>query len=826
MAHTTTPAAQLTQAVAAHRSGQIERAEHLYREVLEDNPTNADALHLLGVALHQRGQSSAAIGWIEQALRIRPGTVSYLRNLGAVYRAAGSPRRAVTVLRQALQISPDDVATLFNLGNALRDSEEANPAAQCFRRVLALAPDNVPAMLALANVLRQRRELDEAEYLLRPAIARQPRNVDLNNALGMVLQTAGKLAEAAKYYQAAIDCDNRFATGIGNLAGVLHEQGDSATAITLYSRAIELQPDRAELHNQLGLVLRDSGKTVEAKAAFERAMDLEPNSGAAYCNLGSLYNSQGRCDDALEAYEQAARVMPDSAEVHAQLAFHLQNAGLLSRARTHYRLAQRKSTSQGLLIQQKLMLPPVYDSTAHLEHCRREYASGLATLVEQNVTVDPARDIVPVSFYLPYQGQADRALQEQAARLYPSSWSGPADSHVSYRKPGDGRLRVGFISRYFREHTIGRLNEGLIQSLDREQFHVSVITGETAHDPLAESLRNTADEYLVLTHRPADDLAALARLDLDLLYYTDLGMDPVTWTLAHSRVAPVQCVTWGHPVTTGIPQMDCFISARDLDRESATADYSERLVRMEAINVYYRRPLHGESRKKRADFGIPEDRTVYGCLHSVFKLHPDFDSLLRQILERDEQAILVLLRGSSTRWDTALRNRLSRTLAGLTDRIIQVPHQCRADFMRLAELVDVHLEPIHFGGGNTSYEAFSRGVPIVTLPARYLRGRVTSALYRRMDVHDCIAESREHYVDLALRLGQDQDFRRLVSGRIRDTAHVLYEDSAAAREFGRLLARLATESRGGSRSQPRPLVPGPAAAARWGSSSDAAGREA
>ena len=71
-----------------------------------------------------------------------------------------------------------------------------------------------------------------------------------------------------------------------------------------------------------------------------------------------------------------------------------------------------------------------------------------------------------------------------------------------------------------------------------------------------------------------------------------------------------------------------------------------------------------------------------------------------------------------------------------------------------------------FNGGNTSLKAFALGVPIITLPSPYLRGRITQALYRQMDVLDCVANTSAEYVDLAVRLGNDPDYRAAVSSRI------------------------------------------------------------
>src|SRR5207247_8154977 len=99
-------------------------------------------------------------------------------------------------------------------------------------------------------------------------------------------------------------------------------------------------------------------------------------------------------------------------------------------------------------------------------------------------------------------------------------------------------------------------------------------------DETARAIQEHADEYVVL---PADLPLArrlIAEQRLDVLVYTDVGLDPVTSTLAHSRLAPVQCVTWGHPVTTGIPTLDYFLSSELLEGEGAEQHYTENLVRL------------------------------------------------------------------------------------------------------------------------------------------------------------------------------------------------------------------------------------------------------
>jgi protein O-GlcNAc transferase len=123
-----------------------------------------------------------------------------------------------------------------------------------------------------------------------------------------------------------------------------------------------------------------------------------------------------------------------------------------------------------------------------------------------------------------------------------------------------------------------------------------------------------------------------------------------------------------------------------------------------------------------------------------------------------------------------------------------VPYQTVEGYLGLIDSADVLLDPIHYGGGLTSFDALSLNKPIVTLPGNFLRGRFTSGFYRTMGVDDCIAAGADDYVTRAVRLGTDADWRRHVTVRIRQTSDVLFESQPAVTEYNRILAQLVEEA--------------------------------
>jgi predicted O-linked N-acetylglucosamine transferase (SPINDLY family) len=404
-------------------------------------------------------------------------------------------------------------------------------------------------------------------------------------------------------------------------------------------------------------------------------------------------------------------------------------------------------------------------------------------LVDRGLTIDVTDTIVPTNFYAAYQGLNDLDLQRSINRLYRA----PQLASAGIPRRRGKRIRVGFLSSHFCDHTIGCLNIGRVTHLDRQRFEVTVIAIGVRDDMLARSFKQHADQYVAVTGGLSDMRSRIAALDLDMLIFADVGMNTTTYTLALSRLAPVQCVTWGHPVTTGNPTMDYFISSDLLETPEADAHYSERLVRLKNLGTYYFRPEAPPAARTREHFGLDPRRHVYLCTQTLFKLHPDFDPLVAEILRHDPLGDLVLLGGRHAAWTDLVRKRFARTMPDVAGRVQFLGQWPRGDFLHLNRVADVSLDTLHFGGGNTTYEALAVGTPVVTLPGPYMRSRIALALYRKMNLLDCVADSPRQYIDLAVRLGTDRQARRDLSIRIERASTALYEDAAELREFERFL---------------------------------------
>ena len=544
------------------------------------------------------------------------------------------------------------------------------------------------------------------------------------------------------------------------------QQTAVAEPVTLAGNAEQLAVSAEELQQR--------GRLQEALQAFGKSLEAAPDRAATHCNLGNLWQQLDDQDQAIACYQRAVELDPELTTARQNLGYLLFNQGRTEDAVQEYDILLKHETSPMNRLLAAGVLPVVYDSTESLATWRQRLIERLDEMIADDATVDATKSLVPTSFFLAYHGMNDADVMRRLGRLcHGSELVGPRQGPL--RPRSDGRLRVGFLSAYFRDHTIGRLNLGRIRLLDREKFEVTVLSASARDDGVAAEFRAAADRSRQLPRNIAAARAAIADQDLDVLIFADVGMDSLTATLAWSRMAPVQCVTWGHPDTTGSPHIDYFLSSDLLEVPGADAHYTEQLVRLPLLATYLERPALNDG-PRRSEFDPQPSTHTYLCPQTLFKFHPDFDAVLAGILNADPQAEIALLEGRVSHWTDALKQRFERTLPGGCDRVRFLPALPRSEFLKLLASVDVILDPMHFGGGHTSYEALAVGTPVVTLPGEFLRGRITQALYRKMQFEDLIVSSTTEYIEKAILLGTDPAERERVSGRILETCPVLFED--------------------------------------------------
>jgi predicted O-linked N-acetylglucosamine transferase (SPINDLY family) len=554
---------------------------------------------------------------------------------------------------------------------------------------------------------------------------------------------------------------------------------------------METLEERLAAAREKARTLYHQGRLRESLAAHDEALRLAPDAMVIRLSAARLAHALELQEVSLRHFETAAGLDPRCYQAVEAARRICVGAGIASRARHYSRLAYDMNPAPAILMSMNLVVPSIMQSTDAIREARAHYRRGVLELLSSRICLEaPEGDLGTAAFFLAYHGENDRELQIATANLFLQAiptLQFVAPHCVGARRRA-GKIRIGFISRFFASHSIFSTSIGLIEKLSREIFEVIVLRITPSRDDEATArIRGAADHTVDLDpdlYRARNQIAALA---LDILFYQDIGMEPMTYFLSFARLAPVQCVSFGHPNTTGIPTMDYFISSDLFEPPEAEAHYSEKLVQLKDLPTlaYYFKPKLPAIRATPESFGLPADATLYVCPQTLYKLHPDFDEILQGILSRDGGGLVVLIAGQFQEFTDGLRERFAHSLPGLAHRVVFLPFMAFERFMQLLDLADVVLDSIHFNGMNTSLQAFAVGTPVVTLPGRLQRGRHTQAMYRKMGMSDCIAADPQHYIDIALRIGSDRAYAGAMRERILANNHVLFEDARVISEFER-----------------------------------------
>lgn len=634
-------------------------------------------------------------------------------------------------LQEILRHDPNNASALNDLGQALLKLERPGDAEKLFRRALEIDSTFNLARSNLGQALRFLGQLEESEQVLRHAGRADPGDPAICNRLATVLSQRGRLLEAEHYYK----------------------------------EALRLKPAYVDVLNNLGSLMSDQGKWAESEQWFRAAVAADPGHAMAQCNLGLALAQRGMRADAEQHFLAAVNADPNY--YYARITYVINK------------------------------LPIIFNDESDIDRCRAEYQKALRELrgwvrLDEAATVRAATETIGWvhPFYLAYHGKNDRELQaeyggflcEIMARRYPQ-FSQPL--HMP-RVPEGGPLRIGIVSAFFTNHSNWKTPiRGWIENIDRSRFRVFGYHAGFTSDGNTEIARQVCDQFV--EGLPFEALARKIREDaLHVLIFPGIGLDHITIKLAALRLAPIQCNSWGHPDTSGMPTIDYYLSSDLMEPDEGQNHYTEQLVRLPNISIHYLPPNYAVAQRTRKDFGLPEDKVLYCCAQSLFKYLPQFDCIFPHIAKQVHDALFVFFSSQKSAGLTDMFiQRVARAfeLAGLdaSSHLIVMPRMDNSEFQTAARLCDVYLDSIEWSGCNTTLEVLACHLPVITLRGSTMRGRHTYAFLKMMGLDELIANDLESYVQLAIRIGKDAPMRERVRTEISRRLARLYGDMTSIR---------------------------------------------
>ncbi|HET9715311.1 MAG TPA: tetratricopeptide repeat protein [Pseudolabrys sp.] len=723
------------QALALHHQGRLTDAERLYSEVLAHRPDHFDALQMLSVIRLAKGDASGALRLISAAMRARKPSPQVLVNYGMILHALDRTEEALASFDAALKKKSKFAEAHNNRGAVLASLGRHEEAVECFQKALALKDEYADAHYNLGSSLRVLGRYDEALESLNRALALRPRYVKALNNRGAVMEGLNRLPEALADYEHALTLAPDFRESRNNRGRVLLGLDRADDAIENFTAAITVNPRDAEAWYQRARCLLEISRNEEAAADLEQALALEPGHAEArfahcFAELPVIYMDQAEIQRRRAAYEQKLRRLSSDVE-----------RGLLK-----------------------------------------------GDLIKAIGSRHP--------FLLAYQGQNDRDLQkiygEMIRRIVERQFS-PAQL-APPPAPGEP-IRVGIVSSFFYRHSNWKIPiKGWVSQLDRSRFHVTGYHLGAIHDEQTDAAAELCDRFV---HRSLDTDGWRKIILADAphaLIYPGLLMDLASLQLAAQRLALVQCNSWGHPETSGLSTLDYFLSSDLMEPPDADAYYTERLVRLPNLSIYYDPAPAEPVPVTRAELGLRDSAIVFWSAQSLFKYLPQYDDVLVRIAKNLGDCQFVFLRHfGAPKITSTLRERLDRAFsaAGLRadDHCVFLNRLSQSKFVSASGLADVFLDSIGWSGCNSALECLAQALPLVTFEGATMRGRHSAAILRMMGVTETIATNIDEYVDVATRIGRDPKFRSEISARMAQSRDKVYRDRTPIAALENLLER-------------------------------------
>ena len=622
------------------------------------------------------------------------------------YHQAGDLERAEAIYRQLLKEFPAHAPSLTNLGVLLVRQGNTDEAVQCYNLALASTPGHADAHFNLGNLHRRSNHIAEAVEQYRACLANNPQHTSASYNLGLCFSTLGELDSARDAFRRVCEKEPTNVDAHSRLGDAYIRSGKLEAGLAAFQRCVELDPENPRSHYNLGLALSNLSRTQEAHTHLHKALKARPDYPEAHNAIGLNLEAQGRKDDALFHYQESVRLNPQFADGWSNLGSNLSEQGQTDNAIEALResLQQRPQSPH---IHSNLLLMLNYNSNLSVEEISDEHRLWGEQFTMQ--TLDAPTPFTP---------------------------------HDPERK-----LRIGYVSADFRDHTVSGFIEQLLTHHDRERFEVYAYSNGLHPDAITDKLKKLADHWRPIGAQSEELVFNTIQQDrIDILIDLSGHTAGNRLLVFGARPAALQATLFGYPNTSGINAMDVRVTDAISDPVGQTETlYAEELLRLPEVPWVYQPP---ESSPEITELpGLNRRAFTFGCLNNPAKISEECLQTWSALLQSTPGSRLVLLAGQSQSGAKRLLDRFTR--AGiLRDRIELVNRMAKKDYFETYQLFDVALDPFPYNGGVTSCDSLWMGVPFFALEGHNYASRQGEMLLRSLGLDDFIADSTERLIQL------------------------------------------------------------------------------
>ena len=675
-------------------------------------------------------------------------------------------------IQQIPNITEQEIAEVIDLINELHQEESSRSQAMALCRSVA---DLVSTPeLALHGILKliegkQPEDLDQANSAM-SAIAGKHKHLRwLQFRCGHHFQAMGR-------HQQSVDCF------LGSIALKPTLQAHHQAAIGLkklmqfeqsiehFEKALEKNPAHIPSRSELLYLMAMKGNLQRFKELDEAGAMQPAHLANCYNRLGQTLVYFGDARAAIDWFDKAVEIQPDS--------FSFQWS-------------------------KHLTVPTIYHHEQDLIQSRQRYLKGLhyisdlfdqLPVAEKNQSHRCAEKLT--NFEIHYQSENDMEVQQIYGALFHKIM---AHCMPQFMRPmerrhpqGSRRIRVGFVSwGCFFTHSNYKTHGSWLTGLDQNKFEVFGYPLAPNQDRTTERMKTAVEHYIPLGASVAKLRSRIVADKLDILVYPGIGMEPLLHRFAPLRLAPVQCTSWGHPVTSGLPNIDYYLSSELMEPVNAQDHYTEKLIRLPNLGISQLQPeMRGQMRAPGIVADRPRPGKLFLCSQNLLKMMPKHDYMFARILQTVSDSEIWFIQSKRKDVTDTFLSRMRAVCqsygVSFDQRCLMLPRLDKAEFCYVNDQADIMLDTGFWSGCNTTFETLQQRTPVITLPGNTMRGRHTLAILQLHGLQELICVDEQDYIARATTLSTDQAFYDGVCAKIDRIQDKLFGDQtviAALEDF-------------------------------------------
>uniref|UniRef100_A0A3B3WBN7 UDP-N-acetylglucosamine--peptide N-acetylglucosaminyltransferase 110 kDa subunit n=1 Tax=Poecilia mexicana TaxID=48701 RepID=A0A3B3WBN7_9TELE len=786
-----------------------------YLKAIETQPNFAVAWSNLGCVFNAQGEIWLAIHHFEKAVTLDPNFLDAYINLGNVLKEARIFDRAVAAYLRALSLSPNHAVVHGNLACVYYEQGLIDLAIDTYRRAIELQPHFPDAYCNLANALKEKGNVSEAEECYNTALRLCPTHADSLNNLANIKREQGNIEEAVQLYRKALEVFPEFAAAHSNLASVLQQQGKLQEALMHYKEAIRfvftinyrISPTFADAYSNMGNTLKEMQDVQGALQCYTRAIQINPAFADAHSNLASIHKIVCDWTDYDERMKKLVSIVADQLEKNRLPSVHPHHSMLYPLSHG-FRKAIAERHGNLCLDKINALHKPAFEHPKDLKSSGGRLRIGYVSSDFGNHPTSHLMQSIPgmhnpekfeVFCYAlsPDDGTNFRVKVVAEAHHFTDLSQIPCNGKAADRIHQDGIHILVNMNGYTKgaRNELFALRPAPVQAMwlgypgtsgapfmdyiitDKETSPVEVAeqySEKLAYMPNTFFIGDHANMFPHLKKKAVIDFKSNGHIFDNRIVLNGIDLKAFLDSLPDVKVIKEQAAgdTNGAlsmpviPMNTAAEAIINMINQGQIQVTINNFTVSNGLATTQINN----KAATGEEVLRtivvttRSQYGLPEDSIVYCNFNQLYKIDPPTLQMWANILKRVPNSVLWLLRFPAVGEPNI--QQYAQNMGLPASRIIFSPVAPKEEHVRRGQLADVCLDTPLCNGHTTGMDVLWAGTPMVTMPGETLASRVAASQLNCLGCPELIAQTRQEYEDVAVKLGSDMEYLKMVRARV------------------------------------------------------------